>query len=281
MTDSLPQDQAPTAPPGAQGKQHGAQHRVKWTREHRLTWWANAASFLSAGAAAAAFVLLFLTLRATQESLVAARASVAEAHEQAVQARRQANIAESQLVATTRARLKLTAITDAYVSRAKGVDVAWFRFEPAYKNFGPSPAENIFFEPYVFIVGAGPSPKQVCGTGPGWIAHEPSADIVFPQDEGEGSWAVQVPLQRLKEEAAKVLAVQPSQPVYVGVVGCLLYRSGSDADTYVTGFVADLHLAGPEQDKPGKYIPLYNVLMAGNGPVEVGIEVKTTDAWAD
>lgn len=180
-----------------------------------------------------------------------------------------------------RARLKLTAITSASVERAKDSGVAWFHFNATYKNFGPSPAEHISFEPHIFVIGAGTSPKQACRTGAGWIMHEAAADIVFPQDKGGGSWAVQVPLQRLKEESAKVLAVQPSAPVYMGVVGCLLYQPGSDADTYITGLVASLHLAVGQQGRPGQYVPLYNVIMAGNGPLKVGMEVKTESAWAD
>lgn len=205
-----------------------------------------------------------------------------EAYEQAVQARRQADAAEDQLIATMRARLKLAAITAAYVTKAEGVDVAWFNFKPTYKNFGPSPAENISFEPHIFVVGAGPSPRQVCKTGVGWIMRDDSTDIVFLQDEGGEVWVgVQVPLQELKEDAATVLSIQPSAPVYLGVVGCLLYRSGSSTDTYVTGFVGDLHMAGGQQVKPEEYVPLYDILIAGNGPVKVEMKINSLSAWAD
>lgn len=206
-----------------------------------------------------------------------------EAHEQAVQARRQADAAESELIATTRARLKLVAITDAYVSRAKGSDVAWFYFKPTYKNFGPSPAEDIFFEPHIFVVGAaGPSSEQACKTGEGWIAREPIADIVFPQDEGGGAWiGAQVPLQKLKEGAAKIHAIQPSATVYLGVVGCLLYRSGSTGGPYVTGFTADLHPASAQPVRPEKYIPIYDILTASDASLKIEMQVKVLGAWAD
>lgn len=208
--------------------------------------------------------------------------AVNEAHEQVVQARRQADAAEDQLIATTRARLKLMPITEAYVAKAEGVDVAWFNFKPTYKNFGPSPAEEVSFQPHIFVVGAGPSPKQACKTGPGWMSHDFPADIIFPQDEGGGGWfGVQVPLQRLKEEAATILAVQPSTPIYLGVVGCLVYRSGSGTNTYVTGFLGDLHMDEGREVKPEDYIPLYDVLTSDDSPAEIGMKINTLNAWAD
>jgi len=170
---------------------------------------------------------------------------------------------------------------DAYVTKAEDVDVAWFNFKPTYKNFGPSPAENAVFVPHVFVVGAGPSPREACKTGAGWTMRDISQEIVFPQDEGGGWVGVQVPLRELKEEAARVLAIQPSATVYLGIVGCLLYQSANGADTYVTGFVGDLHMAGGQQDNPDKYIPLYSVVISGSEAVEVGVEVKRLGAWAD
>lgn len=205
-----------------------------------------------------------------------------EAHEQVVQARRQADAAEDQLIATTRARLKLMPITDAYVTKAESIDVAWFNFKPTYKNFGPTPAENISFQPHIFVVGAGSSPRKTCETGWGWTMPDASTDIVFSQEEGGNVWVgIQVPLQKLKDAAATVLAIQPSTTVYLGVVGCLLYRSGSSANTYVTGFVGSLHIAGQEQGKPEEYVPLYDIITTGGDPMKIGMEVKSEGAWAD
>ena len=92
---------------------------------------------------------------------------------------------------------------------------------------------------------------------------------------------MQVSLEKLAEEAAKVLAVSPAAPAYMGVIGCLLYQSGSEAVTYVTGFVGDLHVTGPQQDQSGTYIPLYDVLTAGDGTTKIEMEVKSLSAWAD
>lgn len=208
--------------------------------------------------------------------------AASEAHEQVVQARRQAVAAEDQLTVTTRARLKLLPITDAYVAKAEGVNVAWFNFKPTYKNFGPTPAENISFQPHIFVVGAGSSPRKTCETGWGWTMPDASTDIVFSQEEGGNVWVgIQVPLQKLKDAAATVLAIQPSTTVYLGVVGCLLYRSGSSANTYVTGFVGSLHIAGQEQGKPEEYVPLYDIITTGGDPMKIGMEVKSEGAWAD
>ena len=209
--------------------------------------------------------------------------AAAEAHDQALQAGRQADVAEEQLVATTRARLKLVGITDAYVTKGKGVDVAWFNFKPLYRNFGPSPAEDTLFVPHIFVVGGGPATTgDVCEARSGWMTRNGSPSIVYPQEQG-GDWiGVQVSLKELKAEAAKVLAVRPNATVYLGVVGCLLYRSGSGRDRYVTGFVGDLHMAGGnQQNDPGKYIPLYDTLMSGPDLIEVGMDVKLLSAWAD
>jgi len=177
--------------------------------------------------------------------------------------------------------LKVTGIGSSYISQTKGVDTLWFHFRLTYKNFGPSPAEGIFFKPFVFVAGQGPAPKQACSDGPGWITHKASADIVFPQDEGDGDWGVQVSLQRLKQEAARTLAVQPSSPIYIIVVGCLLYHSGASNVTYVTGVVADLYLNDTTSAGSEVFVSLYNVLTVNDSSQNIGVEVKPTDAWAD
>lgn len=81
MTDSVPENETSPAPPTAANEQDGAKCQVKWTREHRLAVWANAASFASAGFAAAAFLILLKTLWATQDSLAAAQRQVETAKE--------------------------------------------------------------------------------------------------------------------------------------------------------------------------------------------------------
>ena len=162
------------------------------------------------------FWLSLLTTGAAIFTAMFAYATWVQIKSQAEAAWEQARIANRTLTDTTRARLKLTGITEAHVSRSKGLDVAWFHFKPAYKNFGPSPAESVAFDTHIFVVGAGPSPQQVCRTGSGRAMYEPSSEIIFPQDEGSESWSFQVPIQELKDEARRVLAVQPSGPIYFG-----------------------------------------------------------------
>lgn len=184
--------------------------------------------------------------------------------------------------------LKLVEITDAYVTKGEGVDVAWFHLKPHYKNLGLSPAEGTFFKPIIFVVGGGPSHVSrvspggdVCKTGSVWMKRQPSPSVLFPQDPG-GDWtSAQVQLQLLKAEAAEVLAVQPSAPIYLGVVGCLLYHSGKGSNTYVTGFVADLRMIGDQDGDLKKHISLYNALVSESNSIEVGMDVKILDTWVE
>jgi hypothetical protein len=217
----------------------------------------------------------------TVASAVYAYRTWVQTKSQANAAWEQARIANQTLVDTTRARLKLTTVTGTHVSRGKGTDVAWFHFKPAYKNFGPPPAEDVIFDAHIFVVGAGPSPKQACKTGSGWSTFEPSSNIIFPKNDGGEEWSFQVSLQELGDEARKVSAVQPSGPIYMGVIGCLLYHSGTDRETYVTGFVADIHLDRGRKINPDEYFPLYDVLMEDTGSRDLGFQVKTLSAWAD
>jgi len=281
MTDSVPENETATAPPAADGGQNGTKDRVKWTREHRLAFGANIASFASAAAATAAFALLFLTLQATRDSLTAARNAVSEAHEQAVQAKLQTDIAQKGLVAVTRARLKLITMTSGSVDRASGGGVAWFNFKPAYKNFGQAPAQDIFFHPHIFVVGAGPAPKETCEEDKR-LFRDSFTEVIFPQDGGGVDWVgVQIPLQVLDAQAAEVRAVQPSATIYLGVIGCLIYKSTSGNDIYATGFVGDLRLNNGGHPKPSEYVPLYNILTEGGRSAKIGMEIRALSAWAD
>ena len=77
-------------------------------------------------------------------------------------------------------RLKLTAITGAYVSRTSGTDVAWFNFRATGQELRTiaRPA-NVSFVPHIFIDGAGPSPKEACRNGAGWTISTPAGNIRF------------------------------------------------------------------------------------------------------
>jgi hypothetical protein len=98
-----------------------------------------------------AFVLSVLIAVGALGSAIFAYKAWSEAHVQAEQARRQADTAEKAFATTTRAWLKLTAI-DAGADRSDRT-IAWFNFRPTYKNLGHTPAKNISFVPYVFVIG--------------------------------------------------------------------------------------------------------------------------------
>ncbi|MDR3533911.1 MAG: hypothetical protein P4L90_25525 [Rhodopila sp.] len=216
------------------------------------------------------------------KAVEAGRDAVAEAHEQALQAKRQAQIAQEALLASTRARLKITAIANASVTGSGG-SAAWFNFTPTYKNFGRSPAQGIFFNPHIFVVGAGPSPREVCeedkarhqGTT------EMSDEVVFPQDEGgRQRVGVLTSLADLVRGADKVHSIQASATIYLGVVGCLVYQSTDSTTAYVTGFVADLHPA--DTPDPANYVSVYDIIIGRyGGPLDLKMSVKTLGAWAN
>src|SRR5262249_7616405 len=148
-----------------------------------------------------------------------------EAHEQAVQARRQADIAEQAFANTTRAWLKLTLDS----AEAKRLDrtQAFFSFVPTYKNMGHTPAKNISFSSHVFVIGGGgPSDKRdVCEEARS--LHSDSGEVVFPQDDGSGTfWGIWIFFDELRSQAIKgPLSVDPSTTVYLGMSGCLTYES--------------------------------------------------------
>ena len=240
-----------------------AAEQAYWNRQLQLNWLSIAVSFVAAIVAAGA---LFYT-------------SI------------QADIAENQLAVTTRARLKLLDFASPNGARIGGEipslgTVIWFNFNVGYRNFGPSPAEDIFFELHVFVVGAGPSPKKTC-EGDKRQARGFPANVVFPQEKGGDGFGVQVLFRDLQEQAAEVHTIQPSSPIYLGVIGCLVYHSGSKGDVYVTGFNGSLHPVGSQYGKPATYVPLYDILskLVGNRPVKVGTEVKMEvridDVWVN
>ena len=274
MTDRPPPDEAPPAPPTTDQEQSPADGRVKWTRDQKLAWWANAASFVNVGAALAAFLLLVQTLRITQDTLAVSQQTVEET-------KRQADIAQDALVAATRARLKVTAITNVLVTRLPSSGAGRFHFKPTYKNFGQSPAQDIFFSPHVFVVGAGPPPKRTCEGDKGRFEGA-STEIVFPQDEGgQQQTGVQIQLNDIEAQAAKVRAIQPTATIYLGIIGCLTYRSTGSDDIHVTGFEGGLHPLDKKDAEQWSYISLYDVLMDGGGPMNTEIQVKVLSAWAD
>jgi hypothetical protein len=248
----------------------------------------------------ASFILTLVIAIGAGASAIYAYKAAMEAHEQAMQAHRQADIAEDALAASTRARLKIESI-DATVTRGesfsvsvqggstvfipRSFDVVWFNFEPYYRNYGLAPAQGIDFSPRIFVVGTGSAPdcKERARE---WTASEgTSAEVVFPQDDGGKQLVgVSVPLNELKEGAAKVHAIQASDPIYLGVVGCLFYQSSGHAgrtDAYVTALSGDLQRTDNDPDIP-ENASIYDLITRDDGqPIHLKIKVKILNAWAN
>ena len=236
-------------------EEHRTAEQYNWRRENIL-------AFLTTLFAAGAVVFAFKTF---------------------VQTKRQADIAQTALVASTRARLKITAVSNVVLNAAgeHGV-VAWFTSIVNYRNYGQSPAENINFTPHIFVVGAGPSPEETCRRDKSSVeSFGSSADVVFPQDDG-GKWSggAQVLVSDLKAGAAKVIAIEPTDPIYLGIIGCLVYRSSGTSDARVSGFVGDLHATAAKSDS-AKYVSVYQTLLTSQSPVQIEMRINMLEAWVD
>jgi hypothetical protein len=195
--------------------------------------------------------------------------------------RRQADIAQEALVASTRARLKLTSIKDARVGPVEGVPLTLLSVVAAYKNFGQSPAQNIFLTLRVFVVGTGPSPRETCEREKAEVGDH-SFEIVFPQDEeGNQMYGAPVLPDELEAQAAEARVARPGVPVELAMVGCLTYRSTNSSVVYVTGIYGELRLAEAEPaDERGRR-STYKAIVDGGGSASVGLKLQALSAWAD
>ena len=220
----------------------------------------------------ASWVLSVLIAAGALGSAIFAYKAWSEAHEQALQARRQADIAEQAFANTTRAWLKLTTISGG--ANRSGSNTASVWFTPTYKNLGHNPAKNISFFWRMFVIGVpGPSGKEICEEHPFY-----SGKVVFPQDDGGGSgegvetW---IDLDELRRQGAKVHEIAPSSTVYLGITSCLTYESVGEEGVHFTELGGDLHLADQQRSGKGqqKYVPLYDALTQGETPMKFQIMV--------
>lgn len=220
---------------------------------------------------------------------LAAAGFAAGAYNAAVQSvaetRRQADTAQEQLVASTRARLKITSIKDMRVGPVEvagtGVSLTMLSVVAAYKNFGQSPAQNIFLFMRVFVIGTGPSPRETCERQKA-KASDHSLEIVFPQDEEGGKmYGIPVLPDELEAQAAEARAARPGLPVELAVVGCLTYRSTNSDAVHVTGIHGELHRAdAAPAGRRGRPSTFKAVVDAG-GSAAVGLKLHALGAWAD
>lgn len=258
MTDSTPSDEAATAPPAAQDGQHAPKSRIEWTREQSLAWWANVASFVNVGATLAAFVLLVQTLRVTQDTLAVSQRAAEET-------RRQADIAQEALIASSRPWIMLTDVKPDSFSSDDETGVA-LRVNMTVKNVGHSPAQNVSVTGRLLIDDFDPPPDQAMMS----ICQEPRngsfiipGQALFPdrdQDIYEGvGYPFVIHAEKVWEaRAARINSTRdyntaigrPDRvqawaeelskfPFYaaLNLVGCINYRSPDNTALYQTSFM--------------------------------------------
>lgn len=252
----------------AEEAQRASDERHK--RGERWYWTVTGvAAILATGATAAAALFAYWAYQASWEAVG--------------ETRRQADIAQAALVASTRARLKITSIKDVRVGplSAGGVSVPLLRVVAAYKNFGQSPAQNIFLSLRVFVADTGPSPRETCEN----MKAEPgdaSFEIVFPQDEeGDKIYGVGVSPGELEAQAAEARDARPGLPASLALVGCLTYRSTNSDAVYVTGIHGELGLAVAEPAHERGRRSAYEAIIEGGESASVGLVLHPLSAWAD
>jgi len=230
----------------------------------------------------ASWVLSVLIAAGALGSAIFAYKAWSEAHEQALQARRQADIAEQAFATTTRAWLKLTTIS----GEADGSAIS---FTPTYKNLGHTPAKNMSFSWQIFVIGIPGSSfpsfaKEPCEQNKSHPIY--SGEVVFPQDDGGGreqSITTWIDLDELRRQGAKVHEIAPLNTVYLGVISCLTYESVGEKGVHFTELGGDIHLADQQRSGKGeqRYVPLYDALTQGGTPMKFQIMVTNIHISAD
>ncbi len=279
MTDNTPPDEAAPAPAAAQDGRDTPKGRVNWTREQRLALWANVASFVSVGAALAAFVLLVQTLHITQNTLAVSQRAAEETQ-------RQADIAQDALIAGNRPWVMLTDVKPVNLvsDNEFGVD---FRVSISVKNVGHSPAQNVSVSGRLLIGEFDLPPDQVMASEcqkPRDGSFVIPGEAVFPdqtQDLNGGvAEAFGIGAEKLWEARAARINSAREYNATVGrpdraqawaeelskfpfhaplsLVGCINYRASDNAALYQTSFMFDV---GPKPD--GGAFPL----LSENHPV--------------
>lgn len=269
MTDSVPEDQATATPPTASDKQGGTKNRIKWAREHRLAFWANTASFVSAGVALAAFWLLFLTLQATRDSADAARRAAKEASEQT-------RIAQAALLAANRAWLDMK--VEIASDLTPEVDGEHITVRATLQNVGHSPALGAFvtmeFHPNHLSEGApGHALEQACQrrapaaltayTEVGRIV-VPGAPLVRLRAATALSEDINAALRSINEGSKRTIATLPIMSVLV----CVTYLTPEDSRPHQTAIRRDVYRRSRDSQ-------------AGNHILERGVVIPQSDLVLD
>ncbi len=267
--DEPPAHGEPNRPaPRPSAGEHDAARDERHKRGERIYWGVTgAASILATGATC--FAAWF-----AWGAYTAALNAVSET-------RRQADIAQDALVASTRARLKITSVESVTAKRREGDPAVRFQATAAYRNFGQSPAQNIFLTLRANVTGAEPPPEDACEEDKATV-NAYSAEVVFPQnDEGGGTYSAEMPVGDLIAQAAAVRAAQPEVPLKLSLIGCLTYRSAGGGAVHVTGFASELGLADADNGDGSGDAPAYKNIVEGDGPFSVKLTLTPVSAWAD
>lgn len=216
---------------------------------------------------ASIFLSLAIAIGAGLSARYAYRAA-SEAHEQAMQARRQADIARDTLVASNRPWVMLTDINPVSLSSDDGAGVH-FWVKVSVKNVGHSPAQNVSISGRLLIGDFDPPPNEAMVT----VCREPQSSsfiipgrVLFPDQaqniygdtpssfgiEADRVWAARA--ARIKStydmkmafgnaERAQAWANELAKfPFYapLNFVGCINYRSADNTTLYQTSFMFDV-----------------------------------------
>lgn len=213
--------------------------------------------------------------------------AVGEAHTQAVASVEQTAIAREALFSQNRPWLKIVSITDTSISKYSDeiASVVKFNAHPVYKNLGSGLAQDVQFIAGIYVIGAGPNPKELCRN---YAKHLHSdGDIVFPQEtSNDGGYnTFQFTFEDLEKEANKVLTIEPRSELYLGVTGCLLYRGPGNSSVLISGFNGTIDLDKDASSKlnipESKYLSPYSALFQGPRNPELKVHVHHMNYWAE
>ncbi|WP_232272578.1 hypothetical protein [Komagataeibacter europaeus] len=213
--------------------------------------------------------------------------AVGEAHIQSMASTKQTAIAQDALFSQTRPWLKILSITDTSISIYSDEIGSVFKFNahPAYKNLGLGLAEDVQFFAKIYVIGAGPDPRQACKNFA--KNFDSDGDLVFPQETSNdgGYITFQSSFEDLRNEAARVLSVQQQRQVYLGVVGCLLYRGSGNGSVLISGFNGTIDLDKDVKSKievsDQMYLSPYTALLQAPRNLALSVHVYDMNYWAE
>ncbi|MCP1271852.1 hypothetical protein [Acetobacter cerevisiae] len=213
--------------------------------------------------------------------------AVGEAHTQAVASLEQTAVAKEALFSQNRPWLKIVSITDTSISKYSDeiASIIKFNAHPVYKNLGSGLAQDVQFIAEIYVIGAGPNPEKLCRNYAKSL--DSDGDLVFPQEtSNDGGYnTFQFAFEKIGEEANKVLTIEPRSQLYLGVIGCLLYRGPGNSSVLISGFNGTIDLDTDARSKlnipDAKYLSPYSALFQGPRNPELKVHVHDMNYWAE